>query len=195
MNDWDALSTLINSDSVGEEIKAYGISQSSDMLLSKIESVDSLEDFEVISKAVEIVPKKEFEQTLNDTLKFTKNSALSQKIYDSGAPFGTTNESAKASRAESYVGYAVYRDGVGVAESNLDWHAAILNVSKPKSTSNQAVIHTPGRGYVQAASWKSFEEDNNYQGTYCPKIFRQVIRASYRVQLKHWQTTQSHTPS
>lgn len=63
----------------------------------------------------------------------------------------------------SYKGYAIYRDGVAF---NMTWHAGIMY--KNNASEYKPVIHHPGSGYVQSASWESFINNNQFKGVYAP---------------------------
>lgn len=69
--------------------------------------------------------------------------------------------------ATGYQGYAVYRDGVGVSGSNIDWHAGIMH--RGYSFEPEPVIHHSGSGYVKRDSLDSFIYGNNFKGVYRPK--------------------------
>ena len=78
----------------------------------------------------------------------------------------TTIATSPADAATGNQSYAVYRDGVFFGYT---WHAAFLD-DPHWNTTTLPVIHQPGSGYVQWASWSSFlGGSNSYMGTYRPK--------------------------
>ena len=65
-----------------------------------------------------------------------------------------------ANAATGWQGYAVYRDGVGSAGVNIDWHTAIMD--KAASTDVRPVVHAIGPGNnVTIDTWASFMGGNN----------------------------------
>ena len=66
-------------------------------------------------------------------------------------------------------GFAVYRDGVGKADINLTWHAAIMDEATSLTT-NRPIVHAMGYGKnVDYGTWAEFMGTGKFMGVYRPK--------------------------
>ena len=103
-----------------------------------------------------------------DYLKWTEDERLKTILENGGVDVSEVRSEASISSLSSYIGYAVYRDGVG-GVVNLNHHAAIMNLLKANQTSpledltNKVVIHAPGSPLnVKLGSWNEFLSGHDF---------------------------------
>ena len=96
-----------------------------------------------------------------DYLKWTEDDRLKTILENGGVDVSGVRSEASVSSLSSYIGYAVYRNGV--IPLNIQYHAALMNLAHVNYLSNDVVVHAPGNpDNVKKASWGEFIGANTF---------------------------------